>query len=214
MDSADTGSSDQYAIGREITDVPAEVAAAGPPVVPTTVGRFTVRPVDPARDAAMLVSWFTRPHLAETWEQQGWTAQRWQADSGHRLSRDYSRPLIVSRDGTDVAYIELYRPARDEIARLYPADPHDMGLHVATADPELIGRGVMSGFMADLAGVLFDTEPRCRRVVLEPDARNERMRRALLRRGWTDVGEFDVRPDRRIALHILGRTPEDVPQGL
>jgi lysine N-acyltransferase len=213
MDSADTASSDQYEIGREITDVPAEVVAAGPPVAPTAVGRFAVRAVDPDRDPAMLVSWFARPHLAQTWEQE-WPEERWRADAAHRLSGDYSRPLIVSLDGTDVAYIELYRPARDEIARLYPVDPHDMGLHVATADPALTGKGVMSGFMADLATALFDAEPRCRRVVLEPDARNARMRRALLKRGWTDVGEFDVRPDRRIALHILGRTAEDVPHGL
>ena len=211
MDSADTGSSAQYTITREITDVSAEVEAAGPPVVPNPVGRFTLRPVDPdGDDPAMLVTWFGRTHLVETWEQE-WPVDRWRADSAHRLAGDYSRPLIVALDGVDVAYIELYRAARDEIARLYPVDAHDMGLHVATADPALTGRGVMSSFMADLAQAIFVAESACRRVVLEPDAGNTRMRSALTKRGWIDVGEFDVRPDRRIALHILGRSADDVP---
>ncbi|NED69611.1 acetyltransferase, partial [Streptomyces sp. SID10244] len=78
-------------------------------------------------------------------------------------------------------------------------------------EPGLTGRGVMSAWMAELADALFRADTRCRRVVLEPDARNERMRRALTKRGWTDLGEFDVRPDRRIALHVLGRTAADVP---
>lgn len=201
-----------YSIDREITDVPAEVAAAGGPVIPADTGRYSLRLVDPdGTDPEMLSEWFARPHLAVTWEQQDWTARRWRDDAAHRLAGDYSRPLIVAFDGVEVGYIELYRPARDEIARLYPADPYDMGLHVATAEPSLLGRGVMSAWMAELARALFDADSRCRRVVLEPDAGNVWMRRALVKRGWTDVGEFDVRPDRRIALHVLGRDPRDVP---
>lgn len=212
MESAAAGTPDGYTIGREITDVGADVVAAGGPVVPVLTGRFRLRAVDPTGDdPAMLVSWFARPHLVETWEQE-WSEAKWRADSTHRLAGDYSRPLIVSLDGAEIGYVELYRPARDEIARLYPVDPYDMGIHIATADPALTGRGVMSGWLAELAQALFDADSRCRRVVLEPDARNSRIRRALTRHGWTDAGEFDVRPDRRIALHILGRTPADVPQ--
>ncbi|MGV9712552.1 GNAT family N-acetyltransferase [Gordonia sp. NPDC003424] len=212
MDSASASECESYSIGREITDVPAEVAAAGPPVVPELTGRFRLRPADPdGTDPAMLVGWFSRPHLVATWEQE-WSVQRWRDDIAHRLAGNYSRPLIVALDGVEMGYIELYRPARDEIARIYPADPYDMGLHIATADVELTGRGMMSDWMAELAQRIFDADERCRRVVLEPDARNSRIRRALTKRGWSDLGEFDVRPDRRIALHILGRTPSDVPE--
>ncbi|MXP22002.1 GNAT family N-acetyltransferase [Gordonia sp. HNM0687] len=212
MESADAGSSDEYRIGREITDVGEDVVAAGPPVVPEMTGRLRLRAVDPTGgDPAMLASWFTRPHLAETWEQE-WPESRWRADSAYRLAGDYSRPLIITMDGIEVGYLDLYRPARDEIARLYPADPHDMGFHIATADPALLGQGVISAWLADLAQAIFQTEPRCRRVVLDPAAGNAPIRRALTKHGWIDVGEFDVRPDRRIAMHILGRTPDDVPQ--
>ncbi|MEE4022149.1 GNAT family N-acetyltransferase [Gordonia sp. PKS22-38] len=211
MDSADTGAHDEYTIGREITDVSAEVAAAGGPVVPTLTGRFRLRRVDPdGTDPAMLVSWFARPHLVQTWEQE-WTEQRWRADAAHRLAGDYSVPFILSFDGVEVGYVELYRPARDEIARLYPADPHDMGFHIATADPALTGRGLISAWLAELAQAIFDADTRCRRIVLEPGASNAPIRRALTKHGFVDLGEFDVRPDRRIALHAMGREPGDLP---
>ena len=196
-----------YAIGREITDVGDAVAAAGPPPVPSTVGAFGLRLAHPD-DADLLVDWFHRDHLVQTWEQE-WDADRWRADIAHRLAGDYSRPVVFSYDGADRGYLEVYRVARDEIARLYPCEPHDLGLHVATADPELLGRGIVSGLMRDLADALWEADPRCSTVAVEPAAANDPMRRALRKRGWTDRGEFQVRPDRRIALHLLRRPDAD-----
>ncbi|MGB3696900.1 MAG: GNAT family N-acetyltransferase [Gordonia sp. (in: high G+C Gram-positive bacteria)] len=200
-----TRSDPSYVIARELTEVSAEIRAAGGPPVPVVVGDFALRSVDPAGDdAEHLAEWFARPHLVRTWEQE-WSARRWRADASHRLRGDYSRPVIFSYRGTPVGYLEIYRPARDEIARIYPADPHDLGLHIATADPELLGRGLVSGFIRDLADALFVAEPRCGRIAVEPAADNVPMRRALCKRGWREVGEFQIRPDRRIALHLLAR---------
>lgn len=194
-----------YRIDREFTDVTDDVVAAGPPPVPAVGGDFTLRVVDPlGADPELLEEWFARPHLVQTWEQE-WDALRWRTDAAFRLSGDYSRPVIFSRAGVDVGYLEIYRVARDEIARLYDVDAHDLGLHVATADPELLGRGLVSGLMRDLADALLAADPACRRIAVEPASNNTPMRRALTKRGWSDHGEFQVRPDRRIALHLLER---------
>ncbi|EGD54954.1 GNAT family N-acetyltransferase [Gordonia neofelifaecis] len=199
-----------FSIAREITEVSGAVDAAGPPPVPGVVGDFGLRVVDPdGTDPALLEEWFARPHLVDTWDQD-WSAQRWRDDSAYRLAGDYSRPIIFSHNGVDVGYLEIYRVARDEIARLYAVDPHDLGLHIATADTRLLGRGVVSEFLRDLAGELFAADPRCPRIAVEPASTNAPMRRALTKRGWRDVGDFQVRPDRRIALHLLDR---DSPGG-
>ncbi|MFT3898737.1 MAG: GNAT family N-acetyltransferase [Gordonia sp. (in: high G+C Gram-positive bacteria)] len=199
-------------IAREVRDVDPAVVAAGPPVIPNLAGRFRLRLVDPdGDDPTMLADWFARPHLVQTWDQP-WSAETWAADTRTRLAGDYSRPLVVSHDGRDVAYLELYRVARDEIARLYRTDPYDTGLHIATADTSLLGRGVMSGFMGDLVEAVFADEPRCRRVVAEPAAENTRMRRALVKQGFVELGDFQIRPDRRITLCVRGRSPLDVPE--
>lgn len=201
-----------YRIGREITDVDPAVAAAGPPPLPAVPGDFGLRLVDPdSADPALLAEWFARPHLAQTWEQV-WPVDRWRTDTAYKLAGDYVRPVIFSYRGRPVGYLELYRVARDEIARLYDAHPHDLGFHVATADPDLLGRGVISGFLRDLADGLFAADPDCARITLEPAAENGPIRRALTKHGWTDLGEYDIRPDRRIALHMLPRPtePEDL----
>ncbi|KXT58320.1 GNAT family N-acetyltransferase [Gordonia sp. PS3] len=201
MSASDTG----YRIERELTDVSDAVREAGAPPVPSTIGAFALRTVEPGgADPALLEEWFARPHLVQTWEQE-WSAARWRDDARYRLDGDYSRPIIFSRKGVDVGYLEIYRVARDEIARLYPVDPHDLGLHVATADPELLGRGEISAFIRELADALFAADPDCRCIAVEPASSNTPMRRALTKRGWTDHGEFQVRPDRRIALHLLPR---------
>ncbi|OAT66287.1 N6-hydroxylysine acetyltransferase [Mycobacteroides immunogenum] len=195
-----------YRITRENTDVAAEVVEAGPPPMPSFGGtRYALRRVDPlGSDPEMLSEWFARPHLVQTWEQP-WSATRWQEDSSYRLAGDYSLPCILSVDGSEVGYIELYRAARDEIARIYPAHAHDVGLHVATADTRLLGRGVVSAWMGLLPTAIYQADPACRRMMIEPSASNTPMRKALDRIGWTLLGEFDIRPGRRIALYRTER---------
>lgn len=201
----------EYRIEREIVDVGPEVVAAGPPPVPPRAGDFTLRLADPdSDDPQLLAEWFARPHLMATWD-QAWPAERRRADLAYKLAGDYVRPVIFSYRGREAGYLELYRVARDEIARLYDVHPHDLGFHVATADTELLGRGLVSQFLLDVSLGMLAADPECRRITLEPAAENGPIRRALTKRGWIDVGEFDVRPDRRIALHILDRPGDSCP---
>ncbi|GAB4583134.1 GNAT family N-acetyltransferase [Nocardia sp. IFM 10818] len=210
-----------YVLARELTDVPDEVRTAPAPVVPVFPEPFSLRLVDvDSEDPRTITEWMRRPHLLETWEQD-WPVERRHADCAAQLAGTFSRPCLLGYDFAalgdpetgrrDVAYVELYRPAKDEIATLYRADPRDMGFHIATADTRLLGRGVMSAWMRQLVERLFETEPECRRVMCEPDYRNTPMRKALEKNGWQHLGDFDIRPDRRISLYTLLRDPADLP---
>ncbi|GAB2688623.1 GNAT family N-acetyltransferase [Nocardia thraciensis] len=208
-------------LARELTKVPDDVRDAPAPAIPVFAEPFHLRPVDlDSDDPERIAEWMTRPHLVETWEQP-WTAERRRANCAAQLAGTYSRPCILSYDfaaddgsGTrrrDVAYIEFYRSAKDEVARLYTVDPFDVGFHIATADQNLVGRGIMSGWIGLLPAAVWAADPHCRRIMGDPDYRNTRTRRALVKNGWIDLGELDVRPDRRIALHARPRTPGDLP---
>ncbi|MEU4312569.1 GNAT family N-acetyltransferase [Nocardia sp. NPDC024068] len=210
-----------YVLARELRDIPEEVRAAPAPLVPWFPEPFALRAVDAdGDDPATIASWMARPHLVDTWEQD-WPVERWHRHLTAQLTGTYSLPCVLSLDFAgvdrpelgvrDVAYVELYRPAKDEIARLYDAGPTDIGFHIATADPELTGKGVISRWIGLLGEAVWDQDPDCRRLLCEPDHRNPRMRRALVKNGWTELGEFDIRPTRRIALHVLPRTPDDAP---
>jgi RimJ/RimL family protein N-acetyltransferase len=202
-------------LARELTDLPDQVRAVPAPTTPHVDAPFALRPVDPAStDPELVAHWMSLPHLVQTWEQP-WTAERWRADSAVRLAGQYSRPYLLEADlralgvadegMRPVGYLELYRVAKDECARLYDVDPWDVGLHIATGDPRLIGRGVMSGLLGSLARAIWTSEPRCGRIVADPDHRNARMRAALSRQGFRCLGEFDVRADRRIGLYARDR---------
>ncbi|MUM17179.1 acetyltransferase [Mycobacterium sp. CBMA271] len=195
-----------YRIAREITDVAADVIEAGPPPLPSFEGtRYGLRRVDPdGADPEMLSEWFARPHLVETWE-QAWSAARWQEDSSYRLAGAYSLPCILSVDGIEVGYAEIYRAARDEIARIYDFHPHDVGFHIATASTEHLGRGVISEWIRLLPFAVFAADRACRRVLGDPAIGNPPIHKTFARLEWTAMGEFDVRPDRRIALYCYDR---------
>ncbi|SIN37776.1 Lysine N-acyltransferase mbtK [Mycobacteroides abscessus subsp. abscessus] len=108
-------------------------------------------------------------------------------------------------DGTEIGYIELYRAARDEIARIYPAHAHDVGFHIATADTAHLGRGVMSEWIRLLPSAVFAADSVCRRVLGDPEVGNPPIHKVFTRLGWTSIGEFDIRPDRRIVLYGFDR---------
>ncbi|MEV0684003.1 GNAT family N-acetyltransferase [Nocardia sp. NPDC050378] len=209
------------ALPREQTDLPADVAAAPAPNLPVFEAPFSLRMADPdGTDPDMLEEWMARPHLLESWEQD-WDAQRRRENFRTQLAGTYSRPCILSLDFAvigqpekgvvDVAYIEFYRAAKDEIGKLYHADAGDIAFHIATAETAVIGKGIMSAWISILPAAVFAANPDCRRMMGDPDHRNEPIRRSLEKSGWQSIGEFDVRPDRRIFLYTVPRTPADLP---
>ncbi|ADG80885.1 Lysine N-acyltransferase MbtK OS=Tsukamurella paurometabola (strain ATCC 8368 / DSM / CCUG 35730/ CIP 100753 / JCM 10117 / KCTC 9821 / NBRC 16120 / NCIMB 702349 / NCTC 13040) OX=521096 GN=Tpau_4324 PE=3 SV=1 [Tsukamurella paurometabola] len=186
---------------------PAHAAVPGP-VVPVLHGRFGLRVVDPeGTDPQLIARWMALPHLVATWEQP-WSAAQWAEDARLRLRGDYSVPVIFTVDGADAGYVELYRVTRDEVGGTYDAHPHDMGFHIATGETGLIGRGVITAFITELADGVLTAEPQCRRMVGDPAVDNARIHRALTKAGFVHRDTVDVRPGRRISLFIRSR-PDD-----
>ncbi|TCJ94303.1 GNAT family N-acetyltransferase [Nocardia alba] len=208
------------ALPREQTDLPAEVAATPAPALPVFAAPFSLRPADPdSADPETLAEWMTRPHLLESWEQD-WDAERRRDNFRAQLAGTYSIPCILSLDFAvlgepelgmrEVAYVEFYRAAKDEIGRFYDSDPGDIGFHIATADTAVIGKGIMSGWISAMTTAVFAADPTCRRVLADPDHRNVAIARGLAKAGFRLIGEIDVRPDRRISLQYVPRTPHDI----
>ncbi|MFD3704956.1 GNAT family N-acetyltransferase [Nocardia sp. NPDC058658] len=209
------------ALPRERTDLPAEVAAAPAPILPVFAAPFSLRVADPdSTDPELMAEWMARPHLLEAWEQD-WDAERRRENFRAQLAGNYSRPCFLSMDFAvlgqpelgvrDIAYLEFYRAAKDEIGAFYDSDPGDIGYHIATAETAVIGKGIITAWMSTLNAAVFAADPSCRRVMGDPDYRNKAIERSLAKIGFHRLAEIDVRPDRRIALHAFPRTPADLP---
>jgi RimJ/RimL family protein N-acetyltransferase len=192
------------------TDIPASAVLPDPPPLPTSVGAgldddFTLRVADPRQDAATVAAWMGTPQLRAAWEQP-WPAEKWAADWRAKLSTTYSIPVIVSYRGQDAAYLEIYRPHRDEIGKVYRSEPHDLGFHVAVGDASMTGHGIFGPFLSALIAALIAADPDCHLLIVEPDAANERVHHGLRSYGGVDMGEWQQRADRRVRLFFF---PED-----
>ena len=194
---------------RELTSISDAVREVAAPPTPTLAEPYAVRLADPDTDAEMVSEWMNRPHLVEAWEYD-WPPPRWHRYLRAQLDGEYTRPFIGSFRGAPFGYIELYRAAKDSIAPRYAADPHDIGLHAAIADPKFVNRGIAPIVLPRLVASVFELEPRCRRVMFDPDHRNSGARRLCEYAGCTFLGEHDM-SNRRMALYALSRSPSDVP---
>ena len=188
---------------RELTELSAAVRAVPAPPTPPMPDPFGLRPADPDTDAAMVADWMSRPHLVQTWE-SAWPADRWHGYLRAQLAGDYSRPFIATLHGESHGYIEIYRAAKDSIAPRYDADPHDLGMHAAIADLGMMKRGYGPLLLPAIAAGLFALEPRCGRIMFDPDHRNTAARRLCERAGGEFLGEHQM-ANRRMALYALHR---------
>ncbi|MBW6436924.1 acetyltransferase [Actinoplanes hulinensis] len=188
--SAETWSAESF---RELTDgLDPAVVAAGPPPVPDLAGPWRVRVADPdAGDGKVVADWMALPHVDLFWE-QNWPVERWDAVLRRQLAGACTLPLIAARDGADLAYLEVYRTPRDVVGRYYPAEPYDLGVHIAVGPLEATDRGLGRELMAALVDGLFAADPRCPRVVADPDARHAMARRMFAAAGFEPLTEVDL----------------------
>lgn len=111
-------------LARELTDITDSVRQVPAPPVPELLPPSRIRVADPAgADAELVAEWMNRPHLVTTWEYD-WPVARWRNHLRAQVDGAYSRPLILSINGVDRAYMEIYRAAKDSIARCYDSRPH------------------------------------------------------------------------------------------
>lgn len=188
---------------RELTDISDAVREVAAPPTPALADPYFIRLADADADAEMVSEWMNRPHLVEAWE-YGWPPERWHRYLSAQLAGEYSRPLIGSFRGQPIAYIELYRAAKDSIAPCYDADPHDIGLHAAIAEMRFINRGIAPILLPRLTANIFELDAQCRRIMFDPDHRNKGARDVCEYAGCAFLGEHDM-SNRRMALYALPR---------
>lgn len=129
------------------------------------------RQVDPAGDAALLYGW-VQEGCAEFWGMQEHTREdvrgtyAWIAEQPH-LTAD-----VVEVDDEPLALVQTYDPVVDEIGKHYDRRPGDLGIHLFMR-PGARPSGSLEALLGFLMRELF-TDASVKRVVLEPDVRNEK----------------------------------------
>lgn len=187
-----------------------EARRAGPPPVPLLEPPWSVRELQPrGADLDLVHRWMNEPHVAAFWG-QAWSRGRWAAELRGQLEGEHSRPYLVRHGDEPLAYVEVYRVARDVVASRFTTRPHDLGVHLAIGDLQRTGRGLGTAVLRAVAEGLLRAEDACTRILGDPAADHEVARRTFAAAGFRPVGEVDL-PHKRAALFVRSR--DDGPAG-
>jgi siderophore synthetase component/RimJ/RimL family protein N-acetyltransferase len=152
-------------------------------------GEFTLRPMT-AQDAPLIHRWVTQEY-ARFWGMQNDSL----AQVSHfyqQLTADNPQAAIIGLcNGQPVFLMEFYRAQQDEIAQHYPARPDDYGMHILIAPAEKPVAQFSWQVFTTVMDFLF-SQPQVRRVVVEPDVRNEKIHRLNKRAGFRYQHTIDM----------------------
>lgn len=160
------------------------------------VGPIVLRPLDVARDAALLHQWVNRPY-ARFWGLMGKSLAEVTAIYREQIEqRGVDARLACRQDsGEPLFLLEIYDPQTDELGRHYPVRPGDCGFHLMLAPTDAGTPGLTFQLLGAALGFLF-SHPGVQRLVCEPDLRNQKIITRLLQFGF----------ERRKVVHLPHKT--------
>jgi penicillin amidase len=161
-----------------------------------------VRRLDPARDAPLVHSW-VRDERARFWGMTDHTEEQVREIYAFVDSLDTHHAYLLAVDGTPVALLQTYQPAEDPVSEVYEVRPGDLGVHLLLAPADAPEPGFTARLVAALGAVVL-ADPDVRRVVVEPDAANDRAIGRVGRTGFRLGPEVDLE-HKRARLAFLDR---------
>ncbi|AEB45144.1 GNAT family N-acetyltransferase [Micromonospora maris] len=168
-------------------------------------GTVTFRPVDPDADAEVIHGW-TSQERARFWGMRDADRDRVAEIYRYVDSLPTHHAWLTLRDGQPVALFQTYQPEHDPVGECYPVRPGDHGGHLLIGTPVRPEPGFTGTLLAEFIAFVF-TDPTRLRLVMEPDARNDKAIARLKRAGFVEGPLIDL-PHKRARLMFLDRAPD------
>ncbi|SDD74583.1 GNAT family N-acetyltransferase [Auraticoccus monumenti] len=111
---------------------------------------------------------------------------------------------MVRVGGRAAALLQTYQPEHDPVGDCYPVQEGDLGLHLLLGPAEDAPGAGFTGRLGAALAPWFFADPGVQRLVVEPDARNEKAV-ARLRRSGFELGPEIELPTKRAVLAFLTR---------
>lgn len=167
-------------------------------------GEVRLVPVDPDADLDLLYAWVTEER-AQFWGMNGYTREEVHETYTFLDGLPTHHAFLAVLGGRPAALFQTYEPEADPLGECYDVQPGDHGVHLLIGPAQ--GGQPVPHFSSSLIIALISyilTDPGRRRIVVEPDARNERAIERLRRVGFVLGPEID-KPEKRARLAFLER---------
>lgn len=161
---------------------------------------LTLRPLDPATEAEVVHAWVTQ-EWARFWMMQDHTLE--EVREIYQWIHDQpTHAAYLVRDGeTPVGLFQTYDPRAEEVGEHVDLEPGDVGIHLLLAPPAAERPTGERGWSSAIFGLVLDSvfaDAAVGRVLVEPDARNDKAVARMSRTGFEmgEVVELSVKPAR------------------
>ncbi|GAA4726449.1 GNAT family N-acetyltransferase [Nocardioides endophyticus] len=162
--------------------------------------RLTLEPLDLETDIALLHAWVTHPRSVY-WEMQDTSIADVAAEYRLIDENPHHHAWLGRVDGAPAFLVETYDPAHSELSGLPEVRPGDLGMHVLVAPTDSPVHGFTRAVFAAVIDHCF-ADHAVRRVVVEPDTRNDRIRALNREFGFRELRTISL-PTKEAALSVL-----------
>ena len=159
-------------------------------------------PLDVERDADLLHEWVTHPRSV-FWEMQDASREDVAAEYTAIADSEHHEAFLGLADGIPQFLVERYDPRHSPLAGLPEIEAGDVGMHVLVAPTEHPQHGFTRAVMAAVMRFCL-ADPAVRRVVVEPDARNQAIGALNKAAGFVVLREVEL-PTKTAALSVATR---------
>ncbi len=166
-------------------------------------GTLRIVPIVPETDLDLIYGWVTQER-ARFWGMLDHSRDDVLEIYQYLASLSTHHAYLVYRDDQPVALFQTYEPAADPVGHCYEVQPGDFGIHFMMAPPI---EGPQPGFTGRVLSVAIAyalENPEVQRIVVEPDARNDRAIARFVRASFELGPEIEL-PEKRARLAFLHR---------
>ncbi|QIV93941.1 GNAT family N-acetyltransferase [Allofrancisella frigidaquae] len=173
--------------------------------------KVSFRPFCLEKDLDTIHKWMNKPHVAKFWNLDK-PKEHLKKHFCNMLSNTNQNLFMLSIDGREIAYAEIYNAKKDRIAEYFLANDNDYGWHLLIGPEDAIGRGYSKLLVEALSKYCF-SELGADKVVFEPDVRVIPFQKIAPKIGYKNQGQINL-PEKQAYLFICSKDSFNVGKEL
>lgn len=154
------------------------------------IGLLSVRPFDLEKDIETLFSWTSQPY-AKYWGHVDSSIEELKADYQKLCNNGHTRVFLGTLNDQAMFLLELYDPSKDKVGGFYENRAGDLGMHILIAPAEKTIHNFTYSIFTFIMEFMFE-DSSIERIVVEPDANNEKIHKLNRRAGFQHIKEIDL----------------------